>query len=214
MQNFALRRFPKAKWIVAALALQLTICTPSYSADNLPASKIAYQKLQEFRERAADLTERAMDFIGIRYKRGGSTPENGLDCSGFVRYVFKDVLGAELPRTSREISQVGENVDKKDLQPGDLVFYNTLRRGFSHVGIYLGDNKFIHSPSAGGQIRIESMDIAYWKSRFNGARRILDDAPEGEVNDQALETQKALLREAAKEISKEAAKPLPKGPIK
>ena len=106
------------------------------------------------------------------YKRGGSTPENGLDCSGFVRLVFKDAVGAELPRTSAEISKVGEKIEVKDLQPGDLVFYNTLRRGFSHVGIYLGDNKFIHSPSAGGQVRIESMDLSYWKQRFNGARRI------------------------------------------
>jgi len=69
---------------------------------------------------------------------------------------------------------VGNNVDKNDLRPGDLVFYNTLRRGFSHVGIYLGDNKFVHSPAAGSSIRIESMDLSYWKKRFNGARRIND----------------------------------------
>ncbi len=142
-----------------------------------PESSTAYQKILEIRQRASDLTFKAMDMLGIRYKRGGNTPENGLDCSGFVRYVFKDVLGANLPRTSAEISKVGEHIDPKDLQPGDLVFYNTLRRGFSHVGIYLGDNKFIHSPSAGGQVRVESMDIAYWKKRFNGARRI-NDLPE------------------------------------
>jgi cell wall-associated NlpC family hydrolase len=134
----------------------------------------AYGKLQMLRERASNLTEKAMDLLGIRYKRGGNTPENGLDCSGFVRYVFKDAVGADLPRTSAEISKVGEKIDQKDLQPGDLVFYNTLKRGFSHVGIYLGDNKFIHSPASGGQVRIESMDIAYWKKRFNGARRIND----------------------------------------
>ena len=91
--------------------------------------------------------------------------------------MFKQAWGANLPRTAEEISQVGASVESHDLQPGDLVFYNTLRRGFSHVGIYLGDNKFIHSPSAGGQVRIESMEIGYWKSRFNGARRISD--PEG-----------------------------------
>lgn len=112
--------------------------------------------------------------LGIRYKYGGATPENGLDCSGLVRYVFKEAWGANLPRTSKEISKLGEHVDTKDLQPGDLVFYNTLKRGFSHVGIYLGDNKFIHSPAAGGEVRIESMDLNYWKKRFNGARRITD----------------------------------------
>ncbi|WP_408058470.1 C40 family peptidase [Undibacterium curvum] len=148
----------------------------SIAADTtFPESSTAYLKLQELKQRASDLTVKAMDFIGIHYKRGGNTPENGLDCSGFVRLVFKDALGAELPRTSAEISRVGEKIEQKDLQPGDLVFYNTLRRGFSHVGIYLGDNKFIHSPSAGGQVRIESMDLAYWKKRFNGARRINED---------------------------------------
>lgn len=114
----------------------------------------------------------AMGMIGIRYKYGGSAPESGLDCSGLVRYVFREVFGAELPRTSEEMSRLGDQIDTPDLQPGDLVFYNTLRRAFSHVGIYLGDNKFIHAPSGGGQVRIESMDVSYWKNRFNGARRI------------------------------------------
>lgn len=116
---------------------------------------------------------RAMGMIGIPYQYGGNAPESGLDCSGLVRYLLKDVWGAELPRTSQEISRVGEHVDRKDLRPGDLVFYNTLRRAFSHVGIYLGDNKFIHSPSPGGAVRVENMNVGYWKHRFNGARRII-----------------------------------------
>jgi cell wall-associated NlpC family hydrolase len=93
--------------------------------------------------------------------------------------VFKESWGANLPRTAEEISRVGQKVESRDLQPGDLVFYHTLRHAFSHVGIYLGDNRFIHSPAAGGAIRIESMDLAYWKKRFNGARRINepDDNP-------------------------------------
>ncbi|HJV76502.1 MAG TPA: C40 family peptidase [Noviherbaspirillum sp.] len=136
-----------------------------------PESK-ALSTLQDLRNRASELAMRAVGMIGIRYKFGGTAPESGLDCSGLVRYLFKDVWGTDLPRTSEEISRVGEQVDTHDLQPGDLVFYNTLRRAFSHVGIYLGDNKFIHSPSTGGQVRIESMDVGYWKSRFNGARRI------------------------------------------
>lgn len=128
--------------------------------------------LQNLGNRASELAIRAMSMIGIRYKYGGNAPESGLDCSGLVRYLFKDVWGTELPRTSEEISRLGEHVDTADLQPGDLVFYNTLRRAFSHVGIYLGDNKFIHAPASGGQVRIESMDVGYWKKRFNGARRI------------------------------------------
>jgi cell wall-associated NlpC family hydrolase len=131
-------------------------------------------RLKELSNRASDLTVNALAMLGIRYKYGGTSPENGLDCSGLVRYVFKESWGTDLPRTSREISQVGQKVETKDLQPGDLVFYNTLKRGFSHVGIYLGDNKFIHAPSPGGEVRIESMDLSYWKKRFNGARRIAD----------------------------------------
>jgi cell wall-associated NlpC family hydrolase len=131
-------------------------------------------RLQALSNRASELVVNALGMIGIRYKYGGTSPENGLDCSGLVRYVFKETWGADLPRTSEEMSHLGQKIDTKDLQPGDLVFYNTLKRGFSHVGIYLGDNKFIHSPSPGGEVRIESMDLSYWKKRFNGARRITE----------------------------------------
>lgn len=139
-----------------------------------PSSPLS--RLQALRDHASELAMRAVGMLGIHYQRGGNTPESGLDCSGLVRYVFKEAWGTILPRTSEEISHVGKQVENRDMQPGDLVFYNTLKRGFSHVGIYLGDNKFIHSPSAGGQVRIESMDVSYWKERFNGARRI--DQPE------------------------------------
>ncbi len=129
-------------------------------------------RVSSFTDRAANLAVEAMSLIGIHYRRGGTSPQNGLDCSGLVRYVFREANGTELPRTSAEMSKLGEQVDKSQLQPGDLVFFNTLKRTFSHVGIYLGDNKFIHAPSSGGAVRIESMDLAYWKARFNGARRI------------------------------------------
>jgi cell wall-associated NlpC family hydrolase len=140
------------------------------------APKSTFNKLADFTSHASQLAVQAVSMLGIHYKYGGTSPENGMDCSGLVRYVFKEAWGTNLPRTSAEISHVGQRVDPNNLQPGDLVFYNTLRRGFSHVGIYLGDNKFIHSPSAGGQVRIESMDLSYWKRRFNGARRI--DGPD------------------------------------
>lgn len=165
----------------ACLSLAATMfCAPvaAMAADTPPAEpNFALAKLQDLTSRASALAVSAMSMLGINYKYGGSNPENGLDCSGLVRYVFKEAWGATLPRTSVEISRVGEHVAPQDLQPGDLVFYNTLKRGFSHVGIYLGDNKFIHSPSAGGQVRIESMDLAYWKKRFNGARRVSEPEP-------------------------------------
>lgn len=135
------------------------------------------ERISSFTSRAASLAMEAMSLVGIHYRFGGTSPEHGLDCSGLVRYVFRQAEGTELPRTSAEISKLGEKVERKDLQPGDLVFFNTLRRTFSHVGIYLGDNKFIHAPSTGGAVRVESMDLAYWKARFNGARRVV----EGEI---------------------------------
>jgi cell wall-associated NlpC family hydrolase len=118
--------------------------------------------------------ERALDLIGIRYRRGGSSPEQGFDCSGFVSHVFNEGLGLYLPRTAREMSQSGEAVRQHELKPGDLVFFNTMRRAFSHVGIYLGDDLFVHSPRTGGRVRVEDMRDRYWVRRFNGARRIAE----------------------------------------
>ena len=120
---------------------------------------------------ASDAVERALDLIGIRYRRGGSSPETGFDCSGFVDHVFKG-LGTMLPRTSGEMSRSGEAIGKDDLQPGDLVFFNTMRRAFSHVGIYLGNHQFVHAPASGGVVRIDDLRQKYWGKRYNGARRI------------------------------------------
>lgn len=116
--------------------------------------------------------EKALDLIGIRYRRGGTSPDTGFDCSGFVSHVFKEGLGLYLPHNAKQIAKSGEVVAKSELQPGDLVFFNTMRRAFSHVGIYLGDNKFVHSPRAGGKVRVEDMTESYWRKRFNGARRV------------------------------------------
>ncbi len=162
-----------------ACALLLAAMAVVPQADAVDAEPLAesvplLSRISSFTDRAASLAIEAMSLVGIHYKLGGTSPENGLDCSGLVRYVFREANGTELPRTSSEISRVGEKIDKKDLQPGDLVFFNTLKRAFSHVGIYLGDNQFIHAPSSGGAVRVDSMDLAYWKARFNGARRIAD----------------------------------------
>lgn len=119
-----------------------------------------------------DLVMYAMSLADTPYRYGGNSSENGFDCSGYVGHVFRHELNISLPRTSREISKVGEPIGQSELRPGDLVFYNTLRQPFSHVGIYVGEGKFVHSPKSGDRIRVESMDYAYWKYRFNGARRI------------------------------------------
>lgn len=125
-------------------------------------------------QRASDLVVNALGLLGINYRRGGNSPQAGFDCSGMVRYVFQNALGLDLPRRAAEISRVGTRIDRNELKPGDLVFYNTLQKTFSHVGIYLGDNRFIHAPASGGAVRVEDMGQSYWASRFNGARRVAD----------------------------------------
>jgi cell wall-associated NlpC family hydrolase len=128
----------------------------------------------QVREKTTDLVLAAMNFIGVRYRRGGTTAEGGFDCSGFTRYVFENSIGLVLPRRADEQARAPGlfSIGKEELKPGDLVFFNTLRHAFSHVGIYVGDGKFIHSPRAGGEVRVEDMRVDYWAKRFNGARRV------------------------------------------
>jgi cell wall-associated NlpC family hydrolase len=121
----------------------------------------------------SDVVMRAFTLIGVNYKFGGNSAESGLDCSGFVRLVMKDVLGYLLPRRSEEIGFASQEIQTQDLKPGDLVFFNTLKKTFSHVGIYIGNNQFIHAPSSGSSIKIDTLDKAYWTARFNGARRLV-----------------------------------------
>ncbi|MGE0807079.1 MAG: C40 family peptidase, partial [Burkholderiaceae bacterium] len=123
----------------------------------------------------AELVIRSLALLGVQYRLGGNSPETGLDCSGLVRHVFREAMGLVLPRRSEEISQAGKAVKADELRPGDLVFFNTLRRAFSHVGIYIGNNQFVHAPSTGGHVRVESIDKRYWQSRFNGGRRLASD---------------------------------------
>jgi cell wall-associated NlpC family hydrolase len=124
---------------------------------------------------AQDLINLGMDYLGIRYRRGGTTPETGLDCSGLVQNVFRNALGLDLPRTARDMARMGDKIGLQDLKPGDLVFFNTMRRAFSHVGIYVGDGRFLHAPASGGTVRIEEIGKSYWTRRFNGARRLLPE---------------------------------------
>jgi len=127
-------------------------------------------------DRASDLVVHAMGFLGVPYRRGGNTADTGFDCSGFVRAIYEQTLGQLLPRRANEQAAATEKIEKSELQPGDLVFFNTMRRAFSHVGIYIGDGKFIHAPKPGAQVRVEDMGISYWKRRFDGARRVVQDA--------------------------------------
>lgn len=129
--------------------------------------------VRQVRDKASDMVISAMNFLGVPYRRGGNSAEDGFDCSGFTRHVFEMSLGLVLPRrVDDQATAPGLVAVKRDeLKPGDLVFFNTLKRTFSHVGIYVGDGKFIHSPRTGAQVRVEDMRYAYWSKRFTGARR-------------------------------------------
>jgi len=130
--------------------------------------------LERYTNTAHDLILKGLEMVGVSYRRGGTDPDAGLDCSGFVQLVFKDAVGLVLPRTSKEMSEVGARIDRQELKPGDLVFFNTMRRAFSHVGIYLGEGRFLHAPRPGGEVRVEDMGSSYWVKRYNGARRVVD----------------------------------------
>ena len=123
-------------------------------------------------EKASDLVVNAFGFLGVPYRRGGNSVETGFDCSGFVRAMYQQTVGLILPRSADQQAAATQTIEKSDLKPGDLVFFNTMRRAFSHVGIYIGDNKFIHSPRAGAEVRVDDMRLGYWQARFNGARRV------------------------------------------
>lgn len=119
----------------------------------------------------------ALSLVGIDYRYGGETPDRGLDCSGLIRYVFQETTGVTLPRTARELSRLGQRIAARDLEPGDLVFFNTRHFPNSHVGIYLGDDRFIHAPSRGGEVGVALLSAQYWRQRYNGARRLVGVLP-------------------------------------
>jgi cell wall-associated NlpC family hydrolase len=133
--------------------------------------------VRRVRDGASDMVMTAMNFIGVPYRRGGSSAEKGFDCSGFTRHIFEMSLGLVLPHRADEQARAAGmiSIKRNELKPGDLVFFNTMRRTFSHVGIYIGDGKFIHSPKPGGEVRVDDLSFAYWSKRFTGARRV--DAP-------------------------------------
>jgi len=136
------------------------------AADALPTAKAGYV------EQAREVIFYALSLVGIHYRWGGNSPQTGFDCSGLVGHVYRQIAGLVLPRDSYAMARLGTPVALEELMPGDLVFFNTMRRPFSHVGIYLGDNRFIHAPAAGKSVQLVDMTDPYWARRFDGARRI------------------------------------------
>lgn len=130
------------------------------------------QNVTQVTSKASELVFNAMGFLGVPYKWGGNSAETGFDCSGFVRSMYQQTIGLLLPRKAEQQAAATEQIAKADLRPGDLVFFNTMRRAFSHVGIYIGNGKFIHAPKAGSHVRVDNLGGSYWESRFDGARRV------------------------------------------
>lgn len=204
----AMRMIAPTLLIASALLLAASAhAAPGNSSDDmdkLMADKGFLTQIDQVRQsvtlKASELVVNAMGFLGVPYKRGGNNAETGFDCSGFVRAIYQQSVGLLLPRRAEEQAAATQTIAKNDLKPGDLVFFNTLRRAFSHVGIYVGDNKFIHSPKPGAEVRVENMGLSYWQTRFNGARRVAAAQPAAAVPAaQAIQAQAAPLATPAAE---------------
>ena len=192
--------------LVLGFAFSLAHANPAGEAGNKEGTKVesilestssyfarfTYQVVDSVSSKTESLINDAMQLIGVRYRWNGDLPQSGLDASGFVRFVFRDKLGFLLPPKSSQMIKVGKPITREELQPGDLVFFNTMRLTFSHVGIYVGDNKFIHSPAKGSTVRVDDLASSYWDKRFDGARRLdgSDELSNAERN--------ALIQEAKK----------------
>ena len=169
-----LDRLIKERGLVTQMTDQLTQQISNQLGGPLQSARNA------FGGKASELVMQAMGLLGVPYKRGGTSEEKGFDCSGFVRYMYEKSVGLVLPRRAEEQAKVTEEISRSELKPGDLVFFNTLKRTFSHVGIYVGDGKFIHAPRPGKAVRVDDMREAYWQQRFNGARRVQVDKLQNE----------------------------------
>ena len=124
-------------------------------------------------DRASGVALQALAYLGTPYRTGGLSPQSGFDCSGLVAYAYREGANLALPRNTFDLSHLGHPIERAALRPGDLVFYNTQRRDYSHVGIYLGEDRFVHAPSSGGEVRVENLRADYWTRRYNGARRVI-----------------------------------------
>jgi len=152
------------RWVCAALLLALGTAQPAAHAQAIGSAA------DTTAASGADVVVSALALLGSPYRYGGRTPA-GFDCSGFVGYVYGETLGVSLPRRSEDIMRVGTELARDALAPGDLMFFNTLGRRYSHVGIYIGDGRFVHAPARGGRVRVERLADPYWSARYNGARR-------------------------------------------
>jgi cell wall-associated NlpC family hydrolase len=165
------------KKITIAMAVWGSLASPPGLGNDIQAApaesmETAGNPSSRYLDTARDVIFYALAMVGIHYRWGGVSPQTGFDCSGLVSHVFRQIAGLVLPRDSYAMARFGKPVTLDDLRPGDLVFFNTMRRPFSHVGIYLGERRFVHAPAAGKTVHVVDMTEPYWAARYNGARRI------------------------------------------
>lgn len=157
--------------LVISLVLALAAC--GSPPPRGPSETIA-QRAARVSERANDVVLYAVGLIGTGYRFGGKNPEAGLDCSGMVSFVFDQAAGVKVSGSAADIARSGKAVPRDDLRPGDLVFFNTRNAAFSHVGIYIGDERFVHAPSTNGRVRIDRLSDRYYAQRYEAARTYFD----------------------------------------
>ncbi|WP_024303609.1 C40 family peptidase [Pseudogulbenkiania sp. MAI-1] len=191
-------------WVLATFMVLAYAAPDKAPPENHPAAETQEDPIGKFaapgEEAVGDLLLQAMSLLGVAYRFGGSTPSAGLDCSGFIQYVFKKSLRVNLPRTAAEMANAGRPVEKSELAPGDLVFFNTRGFQYSHVGIYMGGGKFIHSPRTGKSVEVSNMNQSYWTARYNGARRVSRGSAAGVVRDDSEPTPKLLAKNSVKAV--------------
>lgn len=155
-------------FLASAASGAAELAAPLKTADAMPVTTQTTTS-----DKAAEILSNALGLVGVKYKYGGRSPDSGLDCSGFVGHVFHNTAGLVLPRSASAISMVGSKITQNELRPGDLVFFKTMRKTISHVGIYLGNNQFVHSSSSKtGDVMVSNMAENYWSKHFTAARRV------------------------------------------
>lgn len=174
LRLFSLNASGTAALAVSAAALLLAACAggpPPRQGSSVP--RAPGKPMIDPSAGLEEISIQAMSLVGTPYRYGGNTPDSGFDCSGLVRYVVQRAANVNLPRTTEQMGQRGSSLDRSQVASGDLVFFNTTGRANSHVGIYVGQNRFVHAPATGGTVRLEDMGKSYWASRYNGARRVV-----------------------------------------
>lgn len=159
-------------WLACCFVVLLTACTSTPPAPEKTPE--AQPQRVEISEKGQEVVIFALGLIDTGYRFGGKNPEAGLDCSGMVAYIYNKSAGLKVSGSAADIARKGRVIERSGLRPGDLVFFNTRNASFSHVGIYIGDDRFVHAPSSNGRVRIDPMSASYYAKRFESARRYFD----------------------------------------